>query len=96
MMGNANARLRLTLVVVSLGFPQETPTLAPSREARCQVRSLRLRHLPLAVSATSVLGHMGGRAKVLQDGEEDTRINDRQSPVGGVVALIPVGAAWQV
>ena len=96
MMGNANARLHLTLVAVSLCFPQGMPTSAPSRQARYLVRSLLLRHLPLAVSATLVPEHMGGKAKVPRDGEEDTRINDPPSPVGGVVALIPAGAAWQV
>ena len=77
-------------------FLRGMPTPAPSQPVLYLARSLRPRHPPPAVSVTSILEHMDAKARVLRDAGEDTGINDPQSPVGGVAALIPAGAAWRV
>ena len=66
---------------------------APSQQAHCLIRSPASSAFLLAVGVTTVLEHMGERARVLQDWGEQRRINDLRYPVGGVAALALAGPA---
>ena len=75
------------------------PTPAPSQQARCLVRSHRLRHLLLAVNVTLVLEHMGGRVRALRgrghkdkqysvSSQRSSSLNSRRSSVASMTPSI--------